>query len=111
VRGLKNSGNHSSIKTLYKIAESGDDYVEALEFEVKRDFWAIGTHLKNAGIKRNVLIGCVARSGGITIADGQTQIREGDTVIVLAKNENISELNDIRDGKALAPAARGVTDN
>ena len=95
VRGLNNSIHRSNIKTMYRLADSGQDFVEALEFEVFEDSKCAGRKLKELKIKQNVLIGCIARSSSVIIPNGETVIEEGDTVIALIKTESISELDDI----------------
>jgi len=95
VRGLKNSVGRSQIQTMYKIAETGDDRIEALEFRIASAERCLHTPLKSLRLKEGVLVGCIVRKGGVIIPSGATELHEGDSVIVVAKNEELVTLDSI----------------
>jgi len=95
VRGLKNSAHKSSIQTMYKIAETEEDRIEALEFNATSAERCLHTPLKDLRLKKGVLVGCIMRGGTAIIPSGLTEIHEGDAVIIVAKNEELSTLDDI----------------
>ncbi|MDR1209848.1 MAG: Trk system potassium transporter TrkA [Clostridiales bacterium] len=98
-RGLMGSASGSSMKTLYRVAENGDEFVEAIEFEVSSDFPGLGREVRDMGIKPGVLLGCVVRHGSIIIPTGNTVIKKNDSVIVLANNIHLTALADILGGE------------
>jgi len=51
--------------------------------------------LKKLRLKKGVLIGCISRDSDVIIPSGETQIRNGDSVIIISKNNDIRELDDI----------------
>ncbi|MDR2903243.1 MAG: Trk system potassium transporter TrkA, partial [Clostridiales bacterium] len=95
VRGMNNSVGSSEIKTLYKIIDTEKGNIEALEFDVKATSRCIETPLKDLRIKKDFLIGCIVRNGNIIIPTGTAVIKSGDSVIVIAQNANINELDNI----------------
>lgn len=82
----------SNIETMYKIIEGK---VEALEFKVTEKIPETGVPLQQLAIKENILIGCVNRNGMISIANGQTVINVGDTVIVITTQTGLHDFKDI----------------
>jgi len=42
-----------------------------------------------------VLVGCIVRNGHALIPTGMTEIHDKDSVIIVAKNEELSTLDDI----------------
>ena len=95
VRGLKNSEGMSQIQTMYKIAETEDDRIEALEFNATREEECLRRPLRDLRMKKGVLVGCIVRHGQVITPSGVTEIHEGDSVIIVAKNEELSTLDDI----------------
>lgn len=91
VRAKQNSIG-SNVETLYKIIENK---VEALEFKVTENLPQIGIPLQKLQIKENILIGCVNRNGNVQIANGQTEIHVGDTVIVITTQTGLHDFRDI----------------
>lgn len=87
----RNNSKGSNVETLYRIVENK---VEALEFKITGESPIIGVPLENLKLKKNMLIGCVARRGKVTIASGKTVIQSGDSVIVIT---SMTGLNDIKD--------------
>ncbi len=95
VRGINNSIDASNIKVMYKIENSNDESVEALEFVIKPDSKCISKPIKELPLKKDILIGCIIRSGNIIIPSGDTVINKDDNVILIAKNENIFDFDQI----------------
>lgn len=90
VRAMKNSRG-SNIETLYRL---NDNRVEAVEFLIKEDSPVAGIPLQDLRLKPNILIGCITHKGQVTIANGQSVIEVGDTVILVTATTG---LHDIRD--------------
>ena len=95
VRGLKNSAHKSQIQTMYKIVETEDDRIEALEFNATATERCLRKPLKDLRLKKGVLVGCIVRNGHALIPTGMTEIHDKDSVIIVAKNEELSTLDDI----------------
>lgn len=91
VRAKKNSIG-SNIETLYKLM---DDRVEALEFAINDSTRITGIPLCKLNLKKNLLIGCINRSGNIIIPGGQDVFKSGDTVIVVTTNTGLQDVHDI----------------
>lgn len=95
VRGLANAkerGSKSGIKALYNIANNS---VEALEFDVAEDFEGLSIPLRDIKLKRNLLIAAIIRGGQVIYPNGQSTIEIGDSVIVVAASNRLSNLNNI----------------
>lgn len=95
VRGLANAkerGSKSGIKALYNIANNS---VEALEFDVAEDFEGLSIPLRDIKLKRNLLIAAIIRCGQVIYPNGQSTIEIGDSVIVVAASNRLSNLNNI----------------
>ncbi len=95
IRGIDNldeEGSKSGIKTLYKIA---DNLVEALEFDVADDFEALDIPLKDLKLKKNLLIAAIIRDNSVIYPNGQSVIRQGDSVVVVTASERLYDLGDI----------------
>lgn len=94
VRALAGA-EESSIRTVYKIFDGDGESVEAVEFAADDRSGCLDEPLKDLKLKSGILVGCIVRSSGIIIPSGETCIREGDNVIVIAKNGNLREIDDI----------------
>ena len=97
LRGLSEkgeSGDVSAIKSLYKIA---DGRVEALEFEVAKDFKFTGVPLRelNARFKKDLLLAAIIRDGNVIYPHGDTTLEVGDSVVVMTTNAKLYALGDI----------------
>ena len=91
VRGLKNAlGN--AVNTLYKII---GDQVEALEFTAGSTTGFLNTPLKDLKLVEGVLVAVIVRKNDVIIPHGKDMIKPGDSVILIAKDKRISDLNDI----------------
>lgn len=87
-----NTTLESKIETLYSLMNGA---VEALEFVVSADFKQTGVKLKDIKLKSNILIAGIIRSNKTIIPNGNDVIQLGDHVIVIAKEQKLSDLSDI----------------
>jgi trk system potassium uptake protein TrkA len=83
------------ISAVYKMFKNGGNEAEAIEFEVHEGYKCLNTPIRDLKIEKEVLIGCIARSSNIIIPDGDSMIKAGDRVVIIAKNGNIVSLDDI----------------
>ena len=90
-RALQN-GMGSNVETLYKIINKK---AEALEFKITKDAAVSGKTLETINLKENLLIAGIIRKGEIITPNGQTQIEEGDNVIVVTTRFGLTDINDI----------------
>ena len=91
VRGMENSEG-SVMTTLYRIA---DGLAEAMEFSVGSHTKHLGVALKDLTLKKGILLAVIMRNGEIIIPEGNSSIQEGDSVIVIARDHHLLNLNDI----------------
>lgn len=92
VRALENSGEESSIQTLYKLVGG---QVEALEFKISADFDEIDVPLRDLRMKQDTLIACIIRGHKVIFPGGNDCIENDDRVIVVTKANHISSINEI----------------
>lgn len=90
VREIASEGK-ARINQLYKI----HDKIEALEFPVTPDFEHKGVPLKDLNVKKNFLVNGIVRDREFIIPSGDTIFMEGDKVLVVTTEKNVSELEDI----------------
>lgn len=91
-RAIKNSQGNNSIETLYKLM---DGSVEALEFNVSKDFKGLKTPLKELALKSNILIAGIIRGRKAMIPGGMDEILAGDRVVVIVSGQQLLDLDDI----------------
>ena len=91
VRAMSNS-KASSMETLYQLAGGK---VEAMEFSVEEGAACIGKALKNLNIKKNTIVAAIVRGKQTIIPDGNTDIRSGDRVVIIAMAGKIKTLDSI----------------
>lgn len=91
VRGLKNAQGNP-VETLYSII---DGQAEALEFVVNHDARFLNVPIRKLKIKNDVIIGVIVRKNEIIIPHGDDVIKQGDRVIIITKNKQLSDLYDI----------------
>ena len=92
VRALANSQG-SAVESLYQML-SGE--LEALEF-VATDRCGAVLHrpLRELRLRDNVLLGAIVRDNEVIVPGGNTDIRRGDRVVVVAKANRLNDLEDI----------------
>ena len=91
VRGLANSQG-SAVESLHKIL---DGAMEAVEFIASSATHFLDTPLKDLHFKRALLVAAIVHNGKVEIPGGNSQIHEGDRVIVVAEHLFLKDLNDI----------------
>ncbi|SFE27655.1 Trk system potassium transporter TrkA [Peptostreptococcus sp. D1] len=91
VKAMNNSYG-SKLNYLYRIV---NNRIEVLEFTVSRECKIINTPLKDMKIRDDLLIACIVRQGTLIIPQGNDTIQEGDNIIIVTSNLNISEITDI----------------
>lgn len=106
VRGMENSEG-SVMTTLYRIA---DGLAEAMEFSVGSHTKHLGVALKDLTLKKGILLAVIMRNGEIIIPEGNSSIQEGDSVIVIARDHHLLNLNHIyADDEEDFPLTGGLT--
>ncbi len=91
VRALKNS-KKSSCEALYTF---DDDSFEIQEFSIKDDFKELDTKIKDMHLKESVLIIAIQRGRNIIIPNGNTVIKENDTIVLIDNSDQLKNINDI----------------
>jgi trk system potassium uptake protein TrkA len=91
VRGLKNAlGN--PVETLYKII---GDKAEALEFTAGQSTKFLNIPIQDIKLVEGVIFGAIVRKNEIIIPHGRDVIKLGDSVILIVKDKQFSDFNDI----------------
>ncbi len=91
VRGMSASKD-SNIETLYKL---NDDRVEALEFIVRNGSPVIGKPLSQLKLKKGIVIACINHYGEIISPNGESVIRDRDSVIIVTTLTGLQDISDI----------------
>jgi len=87
-----NNSRGSNVITLYKLV---NNKVEALEFKANEKCKVLDVCLKDLRLKDKVLIGGIIRNGEVIIPNGLDMIKLNDSVIVVATNQFLDDLDDI----------------
>jgi Trk K+ transport system NAD-binding subunit len=80
---------------MHRIFTGDDGDVEAVELLIAKKCKCLDSPIRDLKIKKGILIGCVSREAEIIIPSGETQLQQGDSVIIISKNHVIRELDDI----------------
>ncbi len=91
----KENSRGESISNLFRLS---DDRVEAIDFTVIENSRVTGKKLKDLNVKANTLIVGILRQnlgGKIEVANGESTIELGDRVMVVTKNKDFKEIDDI----------------
>ena len=91
----KENSRGESISNLFRLS---DDRVEAIDFTVIENSRVTGKKLKDLNLKANTLIVGISRQnlcGKIEVANGESTIELGDRVMVVTKNKDFKEIDDI----------------
>lgn len=91
VRAMGNAQG-SNVESLMKLV---DGKVEALEFRVRKSCQFIGIPLKHLNFQTGIIIGYIMHNGRIAIANGESVIHEGDTVVVVSSIPKLRDINDV----------------
>ncbi len=100
-RGMRNSQG-SVMNSLHRIANGA---AEAMEFTAGPHTQYLGVPLRDLRLRAGVLLAVIVRDGAIIIPEGSTCMMEGDSVIIVARESGILDLNDIYEKSAGAPPA------
>ena len=91
----KENSRGESISNLFRLS---DERVEAIDFTVIENSRVTGKKLKDLNVKANTLIVGISRQnlgGKIEVANGESTIELGDRVMVVTKNKDFKEIDDI----------------
>ena len=91
IRALANTVG-SNVLTLYRLV---NNQVEALEFSAKNQERFYNKPLKELTLKKNCLIACIIRQNEVIIPGGNSQIQQGDNVVVVTTHKNFDDLADV----------------
>lgn len=91
VRGLKNAEGNS-VEHLYRIVGG---QVEAIEFTVRTNSRYLNIPLKKLALAAEALVAVIVRKNEVIIPHGDDVIKLGDRVIIIAKNKQITDFNEI----------------
>ena len=91
IKAMQNSESSNS-ESIYKLE---DDNFDILEFQIKKDFVAINSKLKDLKLKDGILVATIMRGKNIIFPSGNDEIKLNDTIIIIASNN--CEVNDIND--------------
>ena len=92
MRSLKNTSG-SNIESLYHLV---GNQVEAIEFRVGKDIpGLVGIPLKDIKLKKDILICAIIRKRSVIIPNGNDSIEVGDSVVVISKEHQFSEIEKI----------------
>ena len=80
------------VERLYKLV---DGKAEALEFIPRASDSYIGIPLKDLNIRPGTLVAVIVRKGHVIVPFGNDHIEEGDSVIIIACESGISDLNEV----------------
>ncbi len=90
IRAVENSGS-SSCESVYNF----DDIFEVIEFKVKENFKALNKKIKDLSIRDNLLISAIQRGKNIIYPTGEDEIKLKDSILIIAKNGTLRDLNDL----------------
>lgn len=91
VRSLANSQD-SAVEGLHKILGGT---MEAVEFTVTDKTRFLDTPLRDLRLRQGLLVAAIVHDGKVYIPRGDSEIRVGDHVIIVAKSLFLQDLNDI----------------
>ncbi|MFO3717571.1 Trk system potassium transporter TrkA [Anaerococcus sp. ENR1011] len=95
IRSKYDARSVSTLNNLYKLE---GDQVEVLEFEVKENSMIFNQRLRDIRTRPDTLVAMIEHSelnGQIEVATGNSIIDMGDRVLVITKNKNITQIDDI----------------
>ena len=81
-----------NVETLYRTIEG---QAEIIELVAGKDCSILNKKIKKLGLQKDVIIATLVRKNEIVIPNGNDIIREGDRVIIIAKNKNFSNLDQL----------------
>ena len=94
MRFVRNFGRRGNVVNLFRIIE---DKIEALEFLADKKFKKLGVPIMDLQLKQDLIIAGIIRKGKLITPSGKDCILEGDSVIVVTKDEELQDLNEMFD--------------
>lgn len=91
LRSLENAQG-SNVEQLYTLA---NDEVQALQFKVSSSSKLVGVMFEYAQFKKDTIIAVISRNNTMFFPTGKDELRAGDRVIVVTKNTDFTDLDDI----------------
>ena len=91
VRQRENASG-ARVERLYKLV---DGKAEALEFIARSGDSYIGVPLKNLTVRPGALVAVIVRKGKVIVPFGNDHIEAGDSVVIIACESGISDLNEV----------------
>lgn len=82
----------NSVESLYRIVEGQAEITELIAESGSR---ILNTKLKKLRLPKETIIATIVRKNEVVIPHGNDFIKEGDRVIVISKNKNISSLDEV----------------
>ena len=82
----------NSVESLYRIIEG---QAEITEIIAEPESKILNTKIKKLGLPKDTIIATIVRKNEVVIPHGNDIIKEGDRVIVISKNKNISSLDEV----------------
>ena len=82
----------NSVESLYRIIEG---QAEITEIVAEPESKILNTKIKKLGLPKDTIIATIVRKNEVVIPHGNDIIKEGDRVIVISKNKNISSLDEV----------------
>lgn len=88
----KNASRNSNIATLYHLF---DAKAEAIEFRIDRKSEVTDKKLMDLKLKDNLLIALINRKNKISLPNGSSTLKIGDSVVVVTTHTGLNDINDI----------------
>ncbi len=82
----------SKLNSFYRMV---DGKVDVLEFSVGETSKIVGERLADLKLRKNLLLACIVREGGIIIPSGNDIVNAKDNIIIVTKHQDISDVDDI----------------
>ena len=86
------NASSSNIETLYSLCNGR---VEGLGFRIKGKSKVTNVPLKDLSLKPNVIIAGIYRNGSVIRPNGNDMLLDGDSVVVITKDNKLNSLVDI----------------
>ncbi|NLO85314.1 MAG: Trk system potassium transporter TrkA [Clostridiales bacterium] len=86
------NGVGTKVEKIYRLM---DGKAEALEFIARAQDPYIGIALKDLTMRKNTLVAVIVRAGKVIIPFGNDHIEGGDSVVIMARESGIGDLNEV----------------
>lgn len=91
VRAIQNTYG-SNVESMIHLV---DECVEVLEFRAKSSCKFLDKPLRSLKLKDGIIIGYITHQGVSELANGNSTVRLGDTVLIITRLNGLRELNDV----------------